>query len=106
LVRDEVALARQEIRENLKTVQAAVMVIAMGGVLALASLLTLCAAVVLVLAEYLKPWQSALAVGLVLAISASVLIFRGILQLKHTRLRPEQTIETIEENKEWLREIS
>src|SRR5436190_1878966 len=60
LVRDEVALARQEIREKLKTVQAAMMVIAIGGVLALASVLTLCAAAILALAEYLKPWQSTL----------------------------------------------
>ncbi|MEP7340383.1 MAG: phage holin family protein [Acidobacteriota bacterium] len=106
LVRDEVALARQEIQEKLKIVQTSLTVIAIGGVLALASLLTLSAAAVLMLAEYLKPWQSALVVGLVIAIIASVIILAGISQLKNTTLKPEQTLETIEENKEWLKEIS
>ena len=106
LVRDEVALAQQEIREKLKAVQAAVAVIAIGGLLALVSLMTLCAAAILALAEYLKPWQSALAVGLVLAVIASIIAFVGIGQLRRTKLKPERTIETLEENKEWLKEIT
>jgi uncharacterized membrane protein YqjE len=106
LVRDEVALARQEIREKLKAVQSAAIVIAVASVLALVSLLALCSAAILALAQYLKPWQSALAVGLVLAIVASIVAFVGIGQLKRTNLKPEQTIETLEENKEWLKEIT
>jgi len=106
LVRDEVALAQQEIREKVKAVQSAAMVIAVGGVLALVALLALCSAAILALAEYLKPWQSALAVGLLLAIVASIIAFVGIGQLKRTKLKPEQTIETLEENKEWLKEIT
>jgi len=106
LVRDEVALARQEIREKLKTFQAAMMVIAIGGVLALASVLTLFASAILALAEYLKPWQSALVVGLAITVIASVIIIAGIAQLKRANFKPEQTLETLEENKEWLREIS
>jgi len=106
LVRDEVALAQQEIREKLKAVQSAVTVIAVGAVLALVALLALCSAAILALAEYLRPWQSALAVGLFLAVVASIIAFVGIGQLKRTRLKPEQTIETLEENKEWLKEMT
>jgi len=106
LVRDEVALAQQEIREKLKTVQAAVIVIMAGAVLLLVSLLALSAALILGLSEYLKPWESALMVGAGIAIIASIITVVGIGQLKRAKLRPEQTIETLEENKEWLKEIS
>ena len=82
------------------------MIIAIGGVLALASVLTLCASAILALAEYLKPWQSALVVGLAITVIASIIIIAGIAQLKRASLKPEQTLETLEENKEWLREIS
>lgn len=106
LVRDEVALAQQEIREKLKTLQSAVMVVAVGAVLALVSLLALCAALILGLAEYLGAWQSALAVGLGMAAVAGIIISVGMGRLKRTNLKPEQRIETFEENKEWLKEIT
>lgn len=106
LVRDEVALARQELRDKLKTVQFAALIIGAGTTLALAALLTLCAALVLALSMYLPPWQSALIVGAILALIALTTIASGIGKLKHTELKPKQTIETLEENKEWLKEIT
>jgi len=106
LVRDEVALARQELREKAKVVQSAAIVLAVGAMLALVSILVLCATVILALAEYVKPWQSALIVGLVFAIGAAISLTIGIGHLKQTNLKPEQTMETIEENKEWLKEIT
>jgi hypothetical protein len=69
-------------------------------------LLCLCAALILGLTAYLEPWQSALLVGIVLSLAAGVLIAIGISQIKRTGLKPEQTLETLEENKEWLKEIT
>ncbi len=106
LVRDEVALARQEVREKVKVVQSAAIVVAIGAVFALVSILTLCAAVILVLAQYIKPWQSALIVGAVFAVAAAITIGAGIGRFNRTTLKPEQTMETLEENKEWLKEIT
>ncbi|MFN7945412.1 MAG: phage holin family protein [Blastocatellia bacterium] len=106
LIRDEIALARQELREKVKTVQAALMIIALGAVTALVAVLALCAAVILALSEYLKPWQSALLTGGVLAVAAGIIIAVGLSHLRQTSLKPEQTIETLEENKEWLKEIT
>lgn len=106
LVRDEVALARQELKDKLKTVQSATVVIAVGATLALTALLTFCAAIVLALSKYVQPWQSALIVGAVVGVAALATITAGIGQLKHTELKPKQTIETLEENKEWLKEIT
>ncbi|MGE0130793.1 MAG: phage holin family protein [Blastocatellales bacterium] len=106
LVRDEVALARQELQQKLKTVQSASLVVAIGAVIALIAALALCAAVIIALAEYVGPWQSALIVGLILGGAAGAVILAGISRFKRTNLRPEKTIETLEENKEWLKEIT
>lgn len=106
LVRDEVALARQELLEKLKTVRSATIVIAIGAMLALVSMLVFSATIILSLAEYLKPWQSALIVGAFFALVAAITITVGIGQLKQTSLKPEQTIVTLEEDKEWLKEIT
>jgi uncharacterized membrane protein YqjE len=105
LVRDEVALAKQELQRKLKTIQSALLTLAVGAVIALVAALALCAAVIMALAEYVGPWQSALITGLVLGVAAGVVIVIGVSRLKRTDLKPEQTLQTLEENKEWLREI-
>jgi uncharacterized membrane protein YqjE len=106
LARDEVALARRELEQKLKTVQSAAAVIAIGAIVALIATLSVCAAVIIALAEYVGPWQSALIVGLILGMAAGVTILIGVSRFKRTSLRPEKTIETLEENKEWLKDLT
>jgi uncharacterized membrane protein YqjE len=106
LARDEVALARRELQQKLKTVQSAAAVVAIGAIVALIATLSVCAAVIIALAEYVGPWQSALIVGLILGMAAGVTILIGVSRFKRTSLRPEKTIETLEENKEWLKELT
>lgn len=106
LVRDELALVQREVREKLKTVRSAASIVIIGAIIALIAAMALCAAVIIALAEHVGPWQSALIVGLILGMTAGVVIFIGVSRFKRTSLRPEQTIETLEENKEWLKEIT
>lgn len=106
LVRDEVALALQELREKGKSLQLTMMVIAAGALIALLAVATLCAAIILALNEYLEPWASALLVGVVLSVIAGVMIILGVRRMKQHSLKPEKTLETLEENKEWLEEIT
>jgi uncharacterized membrane protein YqjE len=106
LARDEVALARRELEQKLKTVQSAAAVVAIGAIIALIATLSVCAAVIIALAEYVGPWQSALIVGLILGMAAGVTILIGVRRFKRTSLRPEKTIETLEENREWLKELT
>jgi uncharacterized integral membrane protein len=106
LVRDEVALAKREVGEKLKTVRSAASVVIIGAITALIAAMALCAAVIIALAEHVGPWQSALIVGLILGMTAGVVILIGVSRFKRTNLRPVQTIETLEENKEWLKEIT
>jgi uncharacterized membrane protein YqjE len=106
LVRDEVALARQEVREKVKVIQSAAVIVAIGAVMGLVALLALCTAVILALTQYFEPWLAALIVGGVFTVAAMITLGIGIGQFKRTSLKPEQTIETLEENKEWLKEIT
>jgi len=106
LVRDEVALARRELQEKLKTVRSVASFVIIGTITALIAAMALCAAVIIALAEHVGPWQSALIVGLILGMTAGVTIYIGVSRFKRTSLKPERTIETLEENKEWLKEIT
>ncbi len=106
LARDEVALAKRELQRKLKTIQSALLALVVGAIIALIAALALCAAVIMALAEYVRPWQSALITGLILGMAAGAVIAIGVSRFKHTTLKPEQTLQTLEENKEWLREIT
>jgi len=106
LVRDEIALVYQELRERGRALQSPLLVMAIGLFLALIAAGTLAAAIVLVLCEYLRPWHAALLVATVSGILSALLIVAGINQLKRKNLKPKLTLETWEENKEWLKEIT
>ncbi len=106
LVREEVMLARRELREDFEHVRSAYLKVALGIAGAVLAALSLLTAAILALSQYWQPWQAALAVGLGLAVVAGAIIVTGLAQTKQARMRPEQTIETIEETKQWLEEIT
>jgi hypothetical protein len=106
LVRDEVALAKQEVSEKITSLRSGVVLIALGAFVGLVAALALCAAAIAGLAEYMEPWQAALLVGGVLALIAAIVVFVGLGQVKRVNLKPEVTIKTLEEDKEWLKEIT
>lgn len=106
LVRDEVALAKQELEEKLLSLRASVVVLAAGASLGLLAALALCAAAIAGLAEVLEVWLAALLVGGVLALIAVGTIAYGVRHLKRVNLKPQQTLETLEENKEWLKDLT
>jgi len=106
LVRDEISLARQEMTEKVKSFRSGVVTIAIGAVVSLIAVLTLTAAAVIGLAHLMDAGYAALIVGGVLAIIGGIIAFSGMNRLKETSLKPEQTIETLEEDKEWLKELT
>ena len=106
LVRDEVALAKQELSEKMLSFRSSVTLLSAGIVVGLLAAMALCAATIAALSLYLQVWVSALLVGGALALVAGIVIASGISQLKNVNLKPEQTIETLGENKEWLKELT
>jgi Putative Actinobacterial Holin-X, holin superfamily III len=106
LVRDEIALAKQEMSEKVSSFRTGVVTIAAGGVVALLGVLALVAATIIGLAHYMDAGLAALIVGVVLALIGGIIAFVGIGRLKRTSLKPKQTIETLEEDKAWLKELT
>jgi hypothetical protein len=106
LVRDEIALAKQEMSEKVVVLRSGVVTIAVGGLLAFVALLALTAAAVAGLAHVMDTALAALLVGVVFALIGGIIAFMGIGRLKRTSLKPQQTIETLEEDKEWLKQLT
>jgi hypothetical protein len=106
LVRDEIDLAKQEMSEKVSRVRSAVTLIAIGAAVALVAVLALIAAAIIGLGHLVGMGTSALIVGAALAILGGAVAFAGIGRLKRTSLKPEQTIETLEEDKEWLKQLT
>jgi uncharacterized membrane protein YqjE len=106
LVRDEIALVGREFYEKGKTIRPALIVLATGAFLAMLASITLCAAIVLVISQYINTWLSAAIVGSILGLIALSMITFSVSRLKQTNFKPEQTLKSLEENKEWLKEIT
>ena len=97
IVRSELRLASVEIRQELAKAARAGKVAAAGGMLAIFALAFLLLAAVYGLALVMPPWLAALTVGIVLAITGSILISAGSKRLKLIHLKPEKTVASIRE---------
>jgi uncharacterized membrane protein YqjE len=106
LVRDEIALAKQEMSEKVAELRSGVVLIGIGAVVALVGTLALIAAAIIGLGYWIGPGWSALIIGGLLTLAGAIAAMSGIGRLKRTNLKPEQTIETLEEDKEWLKELT
>ena len=106
LVRDEIELAKQEMSEKVTRLRSGAVTVAIGGLLALIALLTLTAAAVAGLAHIMDTALAALIVGGVIALVGGGVAMAGLKRLKQTSLKPQQTMETLEEDKEWLKQLT
>ena len=106
LVRDEIELAKQEMTEKVVVLRSGAIVVAVGSIICLVAVLTLTAAAVIALASLVGPGYSALIIGAALAIIGGVTAFTGLGKIKRTNLKPRQTMETLEEDKQWLKELT
>ena len=103
LVRQEVALAKAELRENVKSVARDAAKIAVGAVVAAVGALVLVAFLVLLLGDAVgKYWAGALIVGVLMVAIGGFLAMGAMKRLKHDTITPEQTLQTLKEDKQWL----
>lgn len=100
IVRGEVELAKTELKEEAGQVGRAGGMIAGGGVLGLTGFVFLMLGVTHLLSRKMPMWVSASIVGTALVTAAGILGTAGKSELQRTRLEPEQTIESLKENKE------
>jgi putative superfamily III holin-X len=105
LFRQEIALAKLELSQNVSRVGSDAALVAAGGVILHAGLLALIFTLVLVLDLALHMlWLSALIVTLVVLVAGFVLLQTGLKRLKQEDLTPRQTLETLRGDVEWAKE--
>jgi len=106
LVRKEIALARQEIREEIDAAKSAGIKLGIaGGVLAVGGLLLVLAIAQGIADLFNWPaWAGYALVGVVLAIVGGILFSAAQRQIKEIRPMPERTVETMKENVEWIKD--
>lgn len=104
LVRQEATLAKAEMTRKLSQVAKDVGFLAAGGAVAYAGLLALVAALIIGLADAgMEWWAAALLVGVVVAATGGYLVFKGLNALRQQDLTPSQTVETLKEDAQWIR---
>ncbi len=104
LVRQEIELAKVEVTGAIGKAVPNVISIIVGGLLAYAGLIVFLIGIAYLLAEAIDLWVATVVVGvLVLAISG-FLVMKGLGGLKKTNFKPERTIHTLQEDKQWLKE--
>lgn len=104
LVRNEVALAKVELAQKASRIGRNVGFLAIGGAVAYAGFLAICAALIMLLAKVVPGWASALIIGLIVAGVAWLLIGKALSALQATELTPEQTVESVKEDARWIKE--
>lgn len=105
LIRQEVALAKSEMRDNVRTAARDMSMIAVGGAIAAVGMLVLTAFLVLLLGSLLQNyWLAALIVGLVFVIIGGVMAWSNLNSLRSAELKPEQTMDSLKEDKQWMQQ--
>lgn len=104
LTRQELRLAQAEASEKVTQIQTGVISIVAGLLLALSALLILLQALVIALSNVLAPWLAAIVVAVGVAIVALILVKQGQSNLKATSLAPSRTLNSLQSDKELVRE--
>ena len=103
LVRQEVALAQAELTQKAASVGKNVGFLVVGGAVGYAALLAVIAAGIIGLANFVPAWAAALIVAAVVGIIAFILISSALAALKITEITPRETVETLKEDAQWLK---
>jgi hypothetical protein len=106
LVRQEIALARAELKQKARAAGPAAGMFGAAYVIGMLAATALTAGIVLLLARVMPAWLAATIVAVIYAIVAAVLVRQGQRQLREAMPPiPEQTVETIKEDVEWVKNL-
>lgn len=104
LIHQEVTLAKTEMTEKATHAGKNVGFMAAGGMIVYAGFLALLTTIIILIARVLPWWLSALIVGVVVLAIGAILVNMGLQALKHGNPAPHETIETLKEDKRWMKE--
>lgn len=104
LIRQEMRLAKAELSEKAADVGRHAMLIGAGVAFGLAAVVTLAAALTLVLIEVgVAPWIAAVIAAVAMGVTAYLLAQSGITALKNKSIAPVETMHSLKETTQWLK---
>lgn len=107
LIRQEARLAKTELTEKLADVGRHAMMIGAGAAFGLAAVVALAAAIALLLIEVgILPWLAAVLTALIMGVAAFTLAQSGISALKKKSIAPVETMHSLKETTQWLKNPS
>jgi hypothetical protein len=107
LVRNEVKLARIEFAAIAKALGTGTAAVAAGGVFALLGTLAVFSGVIFLAGDQWmrdRYWLAALTVTVLIGVTAAFFAKRGLALLSPRQLVPDQTMATLREDKEWVKQ--
>jgi hypothetical protein len=104
LIRQEIALAKSELKESVGTAVSEAVWVPVWGAIALVGALVLVAFLVVGLGAILDNyWLSALIVGLVFAGGGGLMAMMALRKMKTISLAPDATIQTLKQDRAWAK---
>lgn len=104
LIRQEMRLARAEVRENVDHAKRGVMWFIAASVPALMALILIPIGLMFWLDGVMPTWAAALLLAGIFLVMSAVLAFVGKRTLDKVRVIPEETKETVQRNVQWMKE--
>jgi uncharacterized membrane protein YqjE len=104
LIRQEMRLAKAELSEKFSDAGRHALMIGAAVAFALTAVIAVAAATTLLMIDLgLEPWLSAAITAAVMAVIAFVLAQSGISALRKTTIAPVETMQSIKETTQWLK---
>jgi tetrahydromethanopterin S-methyltransferase subunit G len=104
LFRQEVALAKAELTQKAVHIGRDIGFLLGGAAVVYAGFLALLAALIIGLGQAgLTWWASALIVGIIVTAGGGFLVWKGLDNLQHEQLVPEQTLDSLKEDAAWAK---
>jgi hypothetical protein len=103
IVRSEVQLARAEMREEASKAARAGAMMAAGAILGLLGMAFVFWTIAFGLTQWLPVWASSLVVGVLLLGTSGALLSMGRGRMRQVHMKPEQTMESVREDVQWIK---
>jgi len=104
LIRGEIQLARTELKEDATAAGKGIGYLVAGGLIGLVAFTFVALAAAALLDKWMQTWLAVAIVAVALAVIAAILAMSGKSRLDASRLKPEQTIESLKEDREWAKQ--
>ena len=104
IIRAEFRLAKAETKEKARKASGPATMLGVGALIGIYGLGFVLLAAMYALSQVITAWLAALMVGVVLAITAAILVSSGKKALKRISPVPEKTVQTVKENVQWSKD--